>query len=41
MMGRQVNQGALFYEVRLEDRVPSGSPALRLPSPMAQDGPMT
>lgn len=24
MMGRQVDQGALFYEVRLEDRVPSG-----------------
>lgn len=24
MMGRQVDQGALFYEVRLEDRVPEG-----------------
>ena len=24
MMGRQVDQGALFYEVRLADRVPSG-----------------
>lgn len=24
MMGRQVEQGALFYEVRLEDRVPAG-----------------
>ncbi len=24
MMGRQVDQGALFYEVRLEDRVPAG-----------------
>ena len=24
MMGRQVDQGALFYEVRLEDRVPGG-----------------
>jgi transposase len=24
MMGKQVDQGALFYEVRLEDRVPAG-----------------
>ena len=24
MMGRQVEQGALFYEVRLEERVPAG-----------------
>ena len=24
MMGRQVDQGALFYEVRLEERVPAG-----------------
>lgn len=24
MMGRQVDQGALFYEIRLEDRVPAG-----------------
>lgn len=24
MMGKQVDQGALFYEVRLEDRVPEG-----------------
>ena len=24
MMGRQIDQGALFYEVRLDERVPAG-----------------